>query len=67
MEFKNNGEFIEVYDYCYYKGDDILFGSIRKGEDNHSVFHPARKVILTFKHLKLIAKEISRLNINAKG
>jgi len=65
IEFKDNGEFIEVYSESDKPPfNDILLGAIRKNEDGYYVFHVARKVILYVCHLRRLAAHISELNIN---
>jgi hypothetical protein len=63
MEFKDNGEFIECYDYCYQVGDDRLMGAIRKSEDesDYYIFHPARKITLTSIQLQKLSLKLSEL------
>lgn len=63
IEFKDNSDFIEVWWECDQAPfDDKLIGYIRKGGDGFYRFHPARKAIMTCKHLRVLAKKISDLN-----
>jgi hypothetical protein len=65
IEFKDNTDFIEMWwesDSAPF--EDKLMGCLRKGEDGHYRFHPARKVILTCKHLRVLAQKCSDLNCN---
>jgi hypothetical protein len=63
MEFKDKGEFIEVWGWDAFRGnDDCLFGAIRKGEDGYHWFHPARRAVMSFRMMRDIAKKLSELN-----
>ena len=42
--------------------EDKLMGSLRKDEDGYYRFHPARKVIMTCKHFRVVGEKISSLN-----
>jgi hypothetical protein len=62
IEFKENGEFIEMWwEQDAPPFDDRLMGCIRKGDDGYR-FHPARKAVLTVKHLRFLIKKCSGLN-----
>lgn len=64
INFKDNGEFIEVYGWNPSIGeDDFLFGALRKCEEGYYWFHPARKVVLCFGGMKEICDKLGRLNM----
>ena len=63
IEFKDNGEFVEMWfedDRPPFK--DVLAGAFRKDEEGYFRFHPARKVVMTCKHLRIAAQKASELN-----
>ena len=63
MEYKDNGDFIECWDYCYESSEERLFGAIRiHPEDEKCVFHPARKVTLNCMQLKSLYEKLRGLN-----
>ena len=63
MEFKDNAEFIEVWGWDAFMGDDdCLLGAIRKGEDDNYWFHPARMAVMSCRMMRDIAKKLSELN-----
>lgn len=64
MKFKDNGEFIGVYGWDAFKGDDdVLMGALRKNEDDgYYWLHPARRINFTSKMLRDIAAKLSELN-----
>ena len=62
IEFKNNGEFIEMWfedDRAPFK--DVFAGTFRKDDEGYYRFHP-RKVVMTCKHLRMAAKKAGELN-----
>lgn len=69
MEFKDNGEFIEVRGLDAFIGDDdCLFGAIRKNSGGYHWFHPARRVMMNYRIMREISKKLSELNSkNAEG
>lgn len=67
MEFKDNGEFIEVWEWEPIKGDDYyLFGAIRKDADGYHWFHPVR-VMMSSIIMHDISKKLSELNLKNSG
>ena len=41
---------------------DVFAGAFRKDDEGYYRFHPARKVVMTFKHLRMAAEKTSELN-----
>lgn len=63
MEFKDNGEFIEVWGLdAFWGDDDCLFGAIRKYSDGNYWFHPARRLTMSATIMREISKKLSELN-----
>jgi hypothetical protein len=64
IEFKDNGEFVSMWwESDSPPFDDRLMGCLRRDKDGFYRFHPARKVVLTCKHLRTLAKKCSDLNM----
>ena len=63
IEFKDNKDFVEMWwEQDTPPFNDKLIGCLRKSDDNYYRFHPARKVVMTCKHLRVLAEKISKLN-----
>lgn len=63
IEFKGNKDFIEMWwEQDLPPFNDKLIGCLRKGDDGYYRFHPARKTVMTCKHLRVLAKKVSELN-----
>lgn len=63
VEFKDEGGFMSVWsedDKPPFK--DLLIGSLRKDDEHYYRFHPARKVVMTCKHLRVVMYKIAELN-----
>ena len=68
MEFKYNGDFTEVWGLEPFRGDDdCLFGAIRKDADGYYWFHPSRRVVMSCRMMREIAKKLSELNAGIIG
>ena len=68
MEFEDNGEFIEVWGWDAFNGqNDRLFGAIRKDANGYCWFHPARKVVMSCRMMREISKKLSELNAGLCG
>ena len=63
IEFKDNKDFIEVWwEQDTSPFNDKLIGCLHKGEDGYYRFHPARKSVMTCKHLRVLSEKVSELN-----
>ncbi len=63
IEFKQEDAFISVwYENDRPPFDDRLMGALRKDDDGYYRFHPARKVVMTCKHFRIVGNKISELN-----
>lgn len=58
LSFDDNGEFIVIYEN---HGDEKLIGTLRKCRSGYN-FHPARKVVLSYKGLIEISGKIKQLD-----
>jgi hypothetical protein len=63
VEFRNEDGFISVW----YEDDrppfkDMIMGAIRKDNEGYYRFHPARKAVMTCKHLRVVMYKIAELN-----
>jgi hypothetical protein len=63
VEFRNEDCFISVW----YEDDrppfkDMIMGAIRKDNEGYYRFHPARKAVMTCKHLRVVMYKIAELN-----
>ena len=65
VEFKLDGDFYSVwYENDKPPFDDVLMGALRKDSDGYFRFHPARKALMTCKHLRVLAAKVSELNLS---